>query len=349
MGSILGLVMWNAEPLLHWLGIDQTLIPLSMGYLQAVACGFPAIALYTVLRCYSDALGLTRPSMVIGLLGLLINIPTNYIFIYGKLGLPSIVGVGCGWATALVMVCMALAMLWWIRWAPHYRQHSVFKCWSWPKSQEVGSLLGLGLPIGISVFAEASIFSIIALLIGGLGANTVAGHQIALNFSSLVFMLPYSLGMATTVRRRPRTLEGRSPIRFPWSPWGRPFMAVFASYMTLLREPIARIYTNDLQVLGIASSLIIYAAIFQFSDAVQVTAAGALRGYQDTRITMVITLASYWGIGLPIGYSLGLTDILGSAQGPAGIWQGLIAGLTCAAALLGWRLWHMGRKQLVSS
>ena len=114
--------------------------------------------------------------------------------------------------------------------------------------------------------------------------------------------------------------------------------------MTLLREPIARIYTSDPQVLGIAATLIIYAAVFQFSDAVQVTAAGALRGYQDTRITMLITLASYWGIGLPIGYSLGLTDIAGPAQGPAGLWQGLIAGLTCAAVLLGWRLGHMAKK-----
>ncbi len=348
LGSLLGVLMWNAEPLLQWLNIDPLLIKPAMGYLQAVACGFPAVALYTVLRCYSDALGHTRPSMVIGLLGLLINIPANYILIHGKFGLPAMGGVGCGWATALVMLCMMLAMFWWVRWAPHYREHNLFGRWELPSRTELRSLLALGLPIGVSIFAEASIFSIIALLIGGLGANIVAGHQIALNFSSLVFMLPYSLGMATTVRVGQNLGAGRpSDAAFAaWVAMGSALLlaCISASYMTLLREPIARIYTNDPQVLGIAATLIIYAAIFQFSDAIQVTAAGALRGYQDTRITMLITLASYWGIGLPVGYSLGLTSLSGPAQGPAGLWQGLIAGLTCAAVLLGWRLVHMGKK-----
>lgn len=348
LGSLLAILMWNAEPLLVLLGIEPVLVEPAMGYLRAVACGFPALALYTVLRCYSDALGRTRPSMVIGLLGLLINIPANYAFIHGKLGLPAMGGVGCGWATALVMVCMMLAMFWWVYWAPHYRRHGIFKRWSLPRRQPLGGLLVLGLPIGISIFAEASIFSVIALLIGGLGANTVAGHQIALNFSSLVFMLPYSLGMATTVRVG-QTLGAGRPADAAFAArvaMGSALLlaCVSASYMTLLREPIARIYTSDPQVLGIAATLIIYAAVFQFSDAVQVTAAGALRGYQDTRITMLITLASYWGIGLPIGYSLGLTDIAGPAQGPAGLWQGLIAGLPCAAVLLGWRLGHMAKK-----
>ncbi len=350
LGSILGLLMWNARPLLEWLGISPELIAPAMGYLRAVACGFPALALYTVLRCYSDALGRTRPSMVIGLLGLMVNIPANYVFIYGKLGLPAMGGVGCGWATALVMVCMMLAMAWWVRWAPHYQPHGLFSRWQWPRLAEQKSLLALGLPIGISIFAEASIFSIIALLIGGLGANVVAGHQIALNFSSLVFMLPYSLGMATTVRVGQNLGAGQpADARFAaWVAMGTALLlaCISASYMAWLREPIARIYTSDPQVLAIAASLIIYAAIFQFSDAIQVTAAGALRGYQDTRITMLITLVSYWGIGLPTGYALGLTELLGAAQGPAGLWQGLIAGLTCAALLLGWRLRLMGRRTL---
>lgn len=348
LGSSLGLLMWNAKPLLYWLGIDEQLVEPAMGYLRAVACGFPAVALYTVLRCYSDALGRTRPSMLIGLIGLLINIPANYVLIYGKLGLPAMGGVGCGWATALVMVFMMLAMLWWVHWAPHYQRHRVFSRWSKPRWRSQAGLLELGLPIGVSIFAEASIFSIIALLIGGLGASTVAGHQIALNFSSLVFMLPYSLGMATTVRVG-QNLGAGQPANAAFAAWVAMATAllvacVSASYMTLLRTPIASIYTTDPAVLAIAAHLIIYAAVFQFSDAVQVTAAGALRGYQDTRVTMLITLASYWGVGLPVGYTLGLTDVFGPAQGPAGLWQGLIAGLTCAALLLGWRLRKMGSR-----
>lgn len=348
IGCLLAVLMWHAEPVLHWLNISQELIDPAMGYLRAVACGFPAVGIFIALRCYSDAIGRTRPSMVIGILGLLINIPVNYVFIYGKLGVPAMGGVGCGWATAIVMVFMLLAMLVWVAWADYYKPQQCFTRFNWPQWQQQKSLLTLGIPIGIAIFAEVSIFSIIALLIGGLGANTVAGHQIALNFSSLVFMLPYALGMATTVRVG-QEIGAKQPRQAFFAATTAMLTALMVacvsfSYMIWLREPIARIYTSDPEVLTIAATLIIYAAIFQFSDAIQVTAAAALRGYQDMRVTMLITLFAYWGIGLPMGYILGLTDLLGPAQGPAGMWQGLIIALTCGAAMLGWRLRHTAKR-----
>lgn len=349
-GCVLAAAIWNSRPLMVWLNISPQLIEPAMGYLRGVALGFPPMAIYLVLRCYSEALGRTRPSMVFGLLGLLINIPVNYVFIYGKLGFPAMGGVGCGWATAVVMVFMMLAMLAWVRWAPYYQEHEIFKTFQWPEALAQKSLAGLGLPIGVAIFAEASIFSIIALLIGGLGADTVAGHQIALNFSSLVFMIPYSLGMATTVRVGQELGAGHpGQARFTaLAAMGTALLiaCISASSMTLLREPIARIYTQEPTVLSMAAALIIYAAVFQFSDAVQITAAAALRGYQDTRMALLITLVSYWGVGLPVGYVLGLTDWFGAAQGPAGLWQGLIAGLTCAAVLLGLRLRKIARQSI---
>lgn len=353
LGCGLGVLLWNARPVMEMMGVDPVLITPAMGYLQAVACGFPAVALYLVFRCYSDALGLTRPSMVVGILGLLLNIPLNYIFINGHFGVPAMGGVGCGWATGLVMVFMMLAMFVWIRWAPYYKSSQIFSRWQWPEWSAQKSLLALGIPIGISIFAEASLFSVIALLIGGLGANVVAGHQIALNFSGLVFMIPYSLAMATTVRvgqalgaNRPRDARFSAGVAMAT---GLICACISASFMFIFRDYIARIYTLDAAVLAVATSLIIYSAIFQFSDAIQVTAAGALRGYQDTRITMLITLFSYWGVGLPIGYMLGLTEQLGLAQGPAGLWQGLIVGLSCAALLLGLRLHKIARKQIYAA
>src|SRR5690606_167238 len=122
-----------------------------------------------------DGLGSTRPSMVIGILGLLLNIPANYIFMRGKLGLPAMGGVGCGWATALVMWFMLGAMRWWGRWAPVYRSSQLFAHLEAPQWPAIRDLLAIGLPIGIAIFAEASIFSVIALLIGSLGASVVAG------------------------------------------------------------------------------------------------------------------------------------------------------------------------------
>ncbi|KRW59766.1 MATE family efflux transporter [Pseudomonas sp. TTU2014-080ASC] len=354
LGLVLGIaaaaLLWHAEFVLRLMNVDPELIPSAMGYLRGVACGFPALALYYVLRCFSDGLGLTRPSMIIGLGGLALNIPLNYIFIYGKLGVPAMGGVGCGWATGLVMVFMCLAMLAWVKWMPKYGSSGLFTRFDWPQWAMIKRLLTVGLPIGISVFAESSIFAVIALLIGGLGATVVAGHQIALNFSSIVFMIPYALAMATTVRvgqalgrndpREARFASGVSIVT------ALTYACLSATVMLLFREPIAQMYTPDPAVIAVAASLLVYSAIFQFSDAIQVTAAGALRGYQDTRVTMFITLFAYWGIGLPVGYSLGLTDWLIEPSGPKGLWEGLVAGLTCAALMLLVRLKRSARRHI---
>ena len=350
VGIAAAVILWNAEIVLSLMNVDPALIEPAMGYLRAVACGFPAVALYHVLRCFSDGLGHTRPSMVIGLCGLALNIPLNYIFIYGKLGLPAMGGVGCGWATGLVMGFMFLSMLWWVKWAPFYQASKIFNHFEWPQWPVHKRLLSVGLPIGISVFAESSIFAVIALLIGGLGATVVAGHQIALNFSSMVFMIPYSLAMAATVRvgqalgrGQPREARFAAGVSMAAA---LGYACVSASLMFLLREQIAQIYTPDKTVIAVAATLIVYSALFQFSDAIQVTAAGALRGYQDTRITMLLTLFAYWGIGLPVGYALGLSDLFGEPSGPSGLWQGLVVGLTCAAAMLTVRLARSARKRI---
>lgn len=344
------LILISAEPILHLMKVDPELIKPCMGYLHGIASGLPAVALYYVLRCLSDGLGRTVPSMVIGLCGLALNIPINYIFIYGHFGVPAMGGVGCGWATAIVMWAMMLGMAGWVHWAPAYRKIQLFSRFDWPQWAVIKRLVSVGLPIGIAVFAESSIFAVIALLIGSLGATVVAGHQIALNVSALMFMIPYSLAMAVTVRvgqslgrQQPRDARFSAGVGMGAA---LAYACLSASLMYLLREPIASIYTNDPMVIQVASMLIVYSALFQFSDGIQVTAAGALRGYQDTRVTMILTLLAYWGIGLPVGYALGLTDWFGAARGPSGLWEGLIAGLTCAALMLLIRLTRSARKQI---
>lgn len=350
VGGSAAALLWNAEIILTQMNVDPGLIEPAMGYLRGVACGFPAVALYHVLRCFSDGLGHTRPSMILGLGGLALNIPLNYIFIYGKLGVPAMGGVGCGWATGLVMICMFLGMLWWVKWAPFYQPSKIFSHFEWPQWPVLKRLLAVGLPIGIAVFAESSIFAVIALLIGGLGATVVAGHQIALNFSSMVFMIPYSLGMAATVRvgqalgrGEPREARFAAGVSMAAA---LGYACLSASLMLLLRDQIAQIYTPDRAVILVATTLLVYSALFQFSDAIQVTAAGALRGYQDTRVTMILTLFAYWGIGLPVGYILGLTDWFGEPSGPSGLWQGLVVGLTCAGGMLAVRLAGSARKRI---
>ncbi|MGV8918355.1 MAG: MATE family efflux transporter [Pseudomonas sp.] len=350
VGLIASTLLLNAEPILHLMKVDPLLIEPCMQYLRGIACGLPATALFYVLRCFSDGMGRTRPSMLLGLSGLAMNIPLNYVFIYGHFGVPAMGGVGCGWATATVMWSILLGMSTWVWRAKIYKASQVFAHFDWPQWAAIKRLLSIGLPIGIAIFAESSIFAVIALLIGSLGSNVVAGHQIALNFSSLVFVIPLSLGMAVTVRvgqalgrNAPRDARFSAGVGMATA---LVYACLSASLMMLMREHVAAIYTADPVVIHLAASLIVFAALFQFSDALQVTAAGALRGYQDTRVTMMLTLFAYWGIGLPVGYVLGLTDLLGPASGPAGLWQGLIVGLTCAALMLSARLTSSARKRI---
>lgn len=349
-GLCAAFILLAAEPLLHLMNVAPDLIEPCMGYLHGIASGMPAAGLYCVLRNFSDGLGSTRPSMVLGLCALALNIPINYVFIYGHLGVPAMGGVGCGWATAIVMWFMALGMVAWTWRGAVYQSSRVYSHFEWPQWAIIKRLLSVGLPIGIAVFAESSIFAVIALLIGSLGATVVAGHQIALNFSSLVFMIPYSLGMAITVRvgqalgrQQPREARFVAGVGMGTAlVWA----CISASLILLLRQQIATVYTADLMVIEVATMLLMFAALYQFSDVIQVTAAGALRGYQDTRVTMILTLFAYWGIGLPVGYALGLTDWLGPANGPSGLWQGLIVGLTCAALMLSVRLTRSAKKRI---
>ena len=350
LGLGLGLVLLSAEPVLQAMKVEEALIAPSMAYLQGIAFGFPALALFCVLRNCSDGMGRTRPSMLLGIGALLLNIPLNYIFIFGHLGIPAMGGVGCGWATGIVMWLMLFGMFGWVKWARAYQACQLFSQFQWPRWLDISSLLRLGVPIGVAIFAEASLFSVIALLIGALGATVVAGHQIALNISTMIFMIPFSLGMAVTVRvghqlgaRAPKDARFAAGVGIATA---LTYACFSATLMLLLRDQIAAIYTSDLQVIALASGLIAYAALFQFSDAIQVTAAGALRGYQDTRVTMIYTLFAYWMIGLPVGYSLGLTDWFGEPSGPQGMWQGLIVGLSCAAVLLSTRLVRTARGRI---
>ena len=349
IGLICAVLLFSVEPLLYWAGVQEELIPKSVGYIKAVALGFPAVGVYQALRGLSDGLSRTKPTMVIGFLGLLLNVPANYVLVYGKLGFPAMGGVGCGVATTLVMWFMLGSMLIYLKRSAIYDACRLFERFEWPRWAVQRHLLGLGLPIGISLFSETSMFALIALLIGSLGAVVVASHQVALNLTSIIFMVPFSLGLAITVRvghnlgmsgARAGLFAAKVGITVALA-----CAAVAASGIYLLADWLPHLYTNDPQVLALSTALLFYAALYQFSDSVQVACAGALRGYQDTRVPMLLTMLAYWLIGLPSGYVLGLTDLLGPPQGPAGFWKGLIIGLSAAALFLSVRLAVIGGRR----
>lgn len=346
----------HAGLLFDTLDVPPALRAMTERYLQGLSWGMPGIALFIGLRSYTESLSHTKPVLVISCVGLLANIPLNYLFIHGIsipgiMTLPAMGGPGCGVATAIVMWLMAGLMWLYVRRARHYREvapagthldggpHA-------PDIRALGTMLALGLPIGMAIFFEVSIFSIIAVLLATLGEKVVAGHQIALNFASLTFMLPLSVALGLTVRTGLATGAGdlagaRRAVRT-----GMLLSTGIAAFnlcvLLLGREAIPALYTDDEAVRALAGTLIVFAAVFQLPDALQVTASGALRGFRDTKSPMWITLVAYWGIGLPVGWLLGFGSLLGvqvaPPMGPQGFWIGLIIGLVCAAIMLNVRL-----------
>ncbi|MFC3395404.1 MATE family efflux transporter [Brenneria rubrifaciens] len=320
----------------------------AVGYLRALLWGVPGYLFYQVLRCQCEGLSKTKPGMVMGFIGLLINIPINYVLIHGKFGLPELGGIGCGVATASVYWLMLLMMVIYTRRAAWLRdirrQQSRFR----PDWRVLKRLFSLGLPIALALLFEVTLFAVVALLVLPLGVVEVAGHQIALNFSSLMFVLPMSVGVATTIRVGHRLGEGSAELARIAAHTGLMTGIVMASctavFTTLLREPIAQLYNQNPDVVAMASYLMLLAAVYQISDAVQVIGTGVLRGYKDTRSIFYITFTAYWILGLPSGYVLALTDHVVPRMGPAGFWCGFIIGLTAAAIMIATRIRWLQRQ-----
>ncbi len=335
----------NGDVLIAMLGVDQTVSNIAQDYLLYLAFGFPAALQFFALRGFSDGQGRTRPMMLIYIFAFICNVPLNYILIFGKFGMPELGGAGCGLATSIVLWIQLFAMLLVAVRHRHLRQVTILRDWRPPNRHEQWQLLSLGVPIGLIGLAEVALFSAVALIIAPLGTNILAANQVANSISALTFMLPLSVGMAITIRVGTRLgandMEGA---RFS-SLVGISVAAMLAcfSMLTIIlgRDQIAGLYTNDQSVIYGASALLIYAAVYQIPDAVQISVVSALRGYRDTHLPLLTVLVAYWVISVPLGWCL--TKGVGGIEpmGAKGMWIGLVCGLSCAAVLQSLRLRHV--------
>ena len=322
--------------------IDADLKNKAIGYLHAIMWGAPGYLFFQVLRVQCEGLSKTKPGMMFGFIGLLVNIPLNYVFIYGKFGAPALGGVGCGVATGTVYWVMFLMMRMYVKRAYFMKDIVAPTRFAKPDWATLKRLTSLGLPIGLALLFEVTLFAIVALLVSPLGIVSVASHQIALSLGSLLFVIPLSLGMATTIRVGSRLgescIEGAKVSAYTSIFTGVVIACFTASLSVIFREHIAALYNDNPEVITLASSLMLLAAVYQISDAIQVIGTGVLRGYKDTRSIFYITFVAYWVLGLPIGYTLGLTDYWVPAMGPSGFWWGFIIGLTFAAVMVSLRI-----------
>lgn len=350
-GIVMIFLLRNIEPLYHFVGVDPVAIPITMAYMKALSWGVLPVLGYFVLRYLCEGTSWTTPAMLIAGSAFLLKIPLNYWFIHGGMGLPAMGGEGCGWATSVVMAFEFIAIICVVQFS-RVRVSNVFGEFSWPDAVEIKRLIRLGLPIGLSTFAEFSIFSAITLLIGRLGVETVAANQIVNNVSGLVFMIPLGLGMATSIRVGYNVGAGDyvAARRSGLVAVGAGFVfALFAvSSLLLGGEFIVSLYSSEASVVELATGLLVIVAFFQLTDDLQVIGMGALRGYKDTRAPFLIALICYWVVGFPVAWVLGFGYFEALDLGVYGYWIGMATGLTCAAILLLYRFNRVSRREIAA-
>lgn len=319
-------------PLFHYFGQAPGVVEEARAYTLIVGWSLlPSFAI-AVFRNFLDSQSRPWPAFWIMMGGVLLNVFLNWVLIYGKLGAPAMGLTGAGWATLVSRIATAAVLAWYVWCGPARPGHR----FNFDRSflSEHVALLRLGVPAGFTLLSEVGAFTVAAILIGKLGAVPLAAHQIAITCASTTFMFPLGVAMASTVRIAQASGAGRNEMLRPiaagsWA-LGLGVMAAFAVILLAANTWIASAFIKDTAVISIAASLLVVAGIFQLVDGVQVVGSGLLRGLRDTTGPMVITVAAYWVVALPLGTWLAFSG----GMGAQGMWVGLALGLAVAAALL---------------
>ncbi|MBD8068023.1 MATE family efflux transporter [Bacillus sp. PS06] len=344
---IVGAIVLN--PILEFMKLDPEVHHIAKHYLIGLSFGIIPLFVYNVLRAFMDALAQTRVTMIITLIALPINALFNYLLIFGKLGFPKLGGIGAGYATAITYWCItaiSIFIIYKITPFSKYRIFSTFQRLSITKWKEI---LKIGVPIGFSIFFETSIFAAVTLFMSTFNTITIASHQAALNFASFLYMIPLAVSMALTIVVGYEVGSKRYQDAKVYSYLGIAVAVIVSvissAFIFFFREQVAALYTTDVDVLKLTQHFLIYAIFFQLSDAIQAPIQGALRGYKDVNVTLIMSFISYWIIGLPLGYILATYSTLGAF----GYWIGLIAGLAAGALCLSIRLFILQKKHAQSN
>ncbi|HSK11808.1 MAG TPA: MATE family efflux transporter [Phnomibacter sp.] len=326
------------SPLLHSLGQDPEVATMAVPYFSIMAWSLIPMIIFLSVKQFSDALEMTKTGMVLALATLPLNFFLNWVFIYGKLGLPRMELYGAGVATLITRILSAVVMIIIVLYHPAYKRYIAARRQAWHiKGKQLGELLHIGIPSGMQYAMEAGAFALSGIMVGWLGATAQAAHQIALNIASFSFMAALGLSLGGSIRvshaygRGDRPLMRRIGISTIYG--GIAYGIFCVTYFVLLRFQLPLIFTKEPAVITMAASLLFLAAIFQISDSTQAIGVGLLRGIRDVKVPTLLVAIAYWGIGIPGGYWLAFNQ----GMGAAGIWLGLVLGLTASSVLCNWR------------
>ena len=334
VGIILMIVTIAGSELIIYFDQPLEVTMLAKSYTKILGLGAIPLMLFQTYKQFIEGLSIMKPAMIIAILANFVNAFVNWVFIFGKLGFPELGLDGAGWATFSSRVFMAAVLMVYVMNKSNFKRYDVsfhFKNINFPVIKKI---LSLGLPSGFQYFFEVGAFSFAVIMIGWLGTDQLAAHQIAINLASISFMVVLGISMAGGIRVGNAVGE-QNVKQVRMAGFTSIFLALcFMSFsgvvFIIFRGLLPTYYINDPAVTSIASSLLIIAALFQLSDGVQAVGIGILRGLTDVKIPTAITFIAYWIVGLPTGYLLGF--ILGFDV--QGVWIGLLAGLTTSAILL---------------
>jgi MATE family multidrug resistance protein len=343
LGIALFLGIYFSKPLMYLMKQPKEVVELAIPYLDLVAFSLIPLVIFQAIKQFSDGMSMTKYPMYATLIANIVNIVLNYLLIFGKFGFPEMGIVGAAYGTLVSRVIMVLYLWLLLR----YKKRSALivkniKLFVLDVLM-IKKIINLGSLSAMQMFFEVAIFTSAIWLSGLLGKNPQAANQIALNLSSMTFMVAMGLSVASMIRvGNQKGLQNYKELRriaFSIFFLGLILASVFAVLFFIFHKVMPTIYVDlndkvnyadNMEVISIASKLLIAAAFFQISDSIQVVVLGALRGLQDVKVPTILTFISYWVVGFPVSYFLGKEEMYGSF----GIWLGLLAGLTTASILL---------------
>ena len=318
----------------------------AVSYMKILGLSSLPLLLFQTYKQFIEGLSVMRPAMIMTLLANIVNAFVNWLLIYGNLGFPAMELDGAGWATFASRVFMALALMVFVMNHKFFKQYDVSFHFKSINTKVIKKILSLGLPSGLQYFFEVGAFSFAVIMVGWLGTNQLAAHQIAISLASISFMVMLGISVAGSIRVGNavgmKDIEETRRAGFTAQILGAAIMLVSGLVFIIFRNFLPTLYVSDEVVISYASSLLIIAALFQISDGVQAIGIGILRGLTDVKIPTAITFIAYWIVGLPGGYLLGFNSELGVR----GVWIGLLLGLTTSAILLTLRF-NLRSKQII--
>jgi multidrug resistance protein, MATE family len=331
---LIAILIYFAADLLQYFNQPEDVQLQAASYMKIIGLSSIPLLLFQSYKQFIEGLSVMRPAMIITLIANIVNVFANWLLIYGNLGFPRLELDGAGWATFISRLFMALTMMLFVMNNSFFKKYDVsfhYKSINW---SVIKKILSLGLPSGFQYFFEVGAFSFAIVMVGWLGTQQLAAHQIAINLASISFMIVLGISVAGSIRVG--NAVGKKDIAetrragFTASLLGASVMSVAGIIFIVFRNYLPTLYVNDEIVISYASSLLIIAALFQISDGTQAVGIGILRGLTDVKVPTAITFIAYWIVGLPVGYLLGFTLELGVQ----GVWIGLLLGLTTSAILL---------------